>query len=406
MLRLLMMGLALPALLSCASYQTKVQNFRADLQASKPADAAAKVKDKAEKDGDDQVVYLLEYATALQLAGDYKESNKAFLKAEDLTDIKDYHSLSRIAGSLVLSQGMVQYKGENYEKVLINAMLAINYLMLGELDEARVEARKLNDKLYKFRYEGKKNYDQNPFAFYLSAMIEEASKDWDSAYIDFKKTYDLNPGIEYLHEDLIRAGKTARRDEDVSTWKQKWPDVRPANFKDQGEIVLIFQQGWGPQKRPHPGFPRIPKLYPLYSQTQSARLEFDMGKSTEHSQTIMSVQETAIKNLDDDYAPQIAMRAAGIATKAVVADQLRQQNELLGAIAWIGMNVADQADLRQWSSLPASFQIAKERAVPGKYKVRAVGLDAGGHPTGEVSEWWEVDVKKGKKSFLNWRSLR
>lgn len=401
-----LMGLVLLALFSCASYQSKVGDFRADLRASRPADAAAKVKAKAEEPGDDQVVYLLEYATALQLAGDFKESNRAFLRAEELTDVKDYHSLSRIAGSLVLSQGMVQYKGENYEKVLINAMLAVNFLMMGKLEEARVEARKLNDKLYKFRYEGKKNYDQNPFAFYLSALIEEADKDWDSAYIDFKKTYELNPSMAYLREDLIRAGKAARRSEDVSEWKQKWPEIKPADFREVGEIVLIFQQGWGPQKRPHPSFPRVPKLYPGHSQTQTARLEFDGGISGERSQLVMSAQDVAIKTLDDDYAAQIAMRAAGIGTKAVVADQIRQKNELLGAIAWIGMNVADQADLRQWTSMPASFQIAKERRKPGKYRVRAIGLDARGQSTGENSEWWDVEIKPRGKVFLNWRSLR
>ncbi len=58
---------------------------------------------------------------------------------------------------MLLSAGMVQYKGENFEKVLINAMLAINFLMEGKQDGARVETRKLNDKLYKFKFEGKKN---------------------------------------------------------------------------------------------------------------------------------------------------------------------------------------------------------------------------------------------------------
>lgn len=369
-----------------------------------PQEAADKIKEKAFADGDDQVVYLLEYATAEQLAKNYPESTKAFLKAEDLTDIKDYHSISRITGSLLLSQGMIQYKGDNYEKVLINAMLAVNFLMEHKLDEAMVETRKLNDKLYKFRYEGKKNYDQNPFAFYLSALIEEDQKDWDSAYIDFKKTFDLNPNLEYLHEDLIRAGINARRMEDVESWRQKWPNVKPANLKEVGEAVLIYQQGWGPQKRPNPSFPRIPKLYPLFANTQRARLEVE-GGPTEISQTAVSVTDVAVKTLDDDYAGLIGMRAAGIAAKAVVADQIRQKNRLLGDLAWIGMNVADQADLRQWSSLPSSFQVAKIRLRPGYYRIRAVGLDGAGRPTGAVSDWWNVKIEARKKAFLSWRSF-
>lgn len=398
-------GSALLILTGCASYQTKVEDFRSNLRSGHPTEAAGKVKEKAEKPGDDQVVYLLEYATAQQLAGNFAESSKAFLKAEDLTDIKDYHSISRITGSMLLSEGMIQYKGDNFEKVLINAMLAINYLMQHKDEDAMVETRKLNDKLYKFRYEGKKNYEQNPFAFYLSALIEEGQKDWDTAYIDFKKTYDLNPRLEYLKEDLIRSGINARRPEEVEEWRRKFPGVKPANLKELGEVILIYQQGWGPQKRPHPNFPRIPKLYPLASQTAQVRLEVD-GGATENSQTVMSVTDVAIKTLDEDYAAVVAGRVAGIATKAVVADQIRQKNELLGAIAWIGMNVADQADLRQWTSLPASFQIAKLRLKPGTYRVRAVGLNGGGASTGETSDWWDVKVEPRKKVFLNWRSLR
>jgi hypothetical protein len=397
-------GLALLALTACATYQTQLADFRGALRDNRPAEAAAKIKDKAFKDGDDQVVYLLEYATAEQIARNYEESNKAFLRAEDLTEVKDYHSVSRITGSLLLNEGMVQYKGDDFEKVLINGMLAINYLMLGNLEDAQVETRKLNDKLYKYRYEGKKNYQQNPFAFYLSALIWEANRNWDSAYIDFKKAHDLGLNMPYMKEDLIRAGIAARRDEDVARWRKEFPGVKPADLRTNGEIILVYQQGWGPSKKPHPSFPRIPKLYPNYARTVRARLEIDRG-GTELTQRVVDIADVAIKQLDEQYAGLIAMRAAGIATKAVVADQIRQKNQLLGDLAWIASNIADQADLRQWASLPATFQIAKVRLKPGKYRVRAVGLDGSGQPTEELMDWTEVKVEAKRKAFLNWRSL-
>ncbi|MGE0529230.1 MAG: COG3014 family protein [Bdellovibrionales bacterium] len=403
--RVLCAGLILSALVGCATYQTQARGTRDAIRQGDPEKAAEKVKEKAFAPGDDQVVYLFEYATAQQLAKNYEESTKAFLKAEELTDIKDYHSLSRITGSLLLNEGMVQYKGDDYEKVLINAMLAINFLMAGNLEAAQVETRKLNNKLYKFRFEGKKNYEQNPFAFYLSALIWEDNRNWDDAYIDFKKAYDLNPAMDYLKEDLIRAGLAARRADEVGRWRKQFPGVKPADLRSNGEVVLIYQQGWGPVKRPHPGFARIPKLYPTMSETVRARLEVE-GGSAELSQTALNVTDVAVKTLDDKYAGLVAKRAAGIATKAVVADQIRQKNQLLGDLAWIGMNLADQADLRQWSTLPASFQIAKLRLKPGKYRVRAVGLNRADHPTGETSEWMSVTVEPRKKAFLNWRSVR
>lgn len=393
------------ALTSCASYQSKVQGFRNDLKRGDPGAAAAQIKEKAETPGDDQLVYLFEYATALQLAKDYNASTKAFLKAEDIADIQDYHSVSRITGSLLLSEGMVQYKGDHYEKVLINAMLAINFLMQNKLEEAQVECRKLNDKLYKFRFEGKKNYQQNPFAFYLSALIWEANRNWDSAYIDFKRAYDLNPHMKYLEEDLIRAAANAQRTEDLSKWRKKFPSVQPTNLSKLGEVVLIYQQGWGPVKRPNPSFVRVPKLYPSSSDTVRARLEIE-GGANESTQIALNLTDVAIKTLDDQYGELIALRAAGIAAKAVMADQVRQKNALLGDLAWIGMNLADQADLRQWVSLPDTFQVAKVRLKPGTYKVRIVGLNSAGYPTGEQSEWQEIKLAARKKTFLNWRSFK
>jgi uncharacterized protein len=90
----------------------------------------------------------------------------------------------------------------------------------------------------------------------------------------------------------------------------------------------------------------------------------------------------------------------------VVSDQLRQQNQLLGDLAWIGLNIADQADLRQWISLPATFQIAKLSLVPGTYNARIVGIDSSGGETGEASDWFEIKVAARKKTFLNWRSFQ
>lgn len=392
------------ALASCASYQTKVEKFKDDLREHQPAAAAKLLAPKAADEGDDQIVYLFEYATALQMAGQFKDSNKAFMRADDLTEVKDYYSLSRITGSILLNEGLVQYKGEDYEKVLINAMEAVNFLMLGDFENAMVEARRLNEKLYKYKFEAKRPYEQNPFAYYLTALLFEADREWDNAYIQFKKTYELSPSLNYLKEDLIRAARNAHRPDELEKWKQQFPNIKTPNQKNTGEIILVYQQGWGPKKMPHPSFPEIPKLFPVRSVTERARIEVENGP-TETSEVVFSVQDTAIKELDDAYAGLIAKRVAGIAAKAVVADQMRQKNKLLGDLTWLGLNLADRADLRQWSSLPETFQVAKLRLAAGKYRVRIVGLNRDGHATGEQEPWREYELQPHKKIFLSWRSV-
>lgn len=399
---------ALLLLSSCATYQSKVDHARDAMRRGQPIEAVKDLEPLANKDDKDQLVYLLDYATALQQTGQYKESARQFERAEKIADIQDYHSLSKVASSLILSEEMIQYKGDDYEKVLINAVNAVNYLELGDLDEALVEVRKLNNKLYKFKYEAKRDYEQNPFAFYLSALIWEADRKFDDAYIAYKQAYELIPDYQPLREDLIRAAIRAQRPDEVEEWKKKFPEVqiRPEwRDKSLGEIILVHMQGWGPRKRPRPGAQRFPYLVPIASMVQSAQLSVSETQSA-ISAPVFSVQQVAIKTLNDDYARLVASRVAGVATKAVLADQIRQKNELLGAIAWVALNAADRADLRQWSTLPQSFQIARLPVKAGRYKISVVGLDGSGSPTNDRMADRAVEVKAGKKVFVGWRSVR
>lgn len=393
---------------ACATYQAKVSDAYNDLKNGNAAEAVKKLKPLAEKEGDDQLVYLLDYGVALQAAGDYKESIEVFRKADKLSEIKDYHSISRIAGSFLLSEGMVQYKGEDFEKVLINAYLATNYLMLGNLEDALVEARRLNEKLYKYKFEAKRDYEQNPFARYLSAMMWEAQRDWDNAYIDYAESYKLNPTIPQLKPRLIFAAKKAQRPEEVDKWKRLFPGSKPDPRWDDpayGEVIIVYQQGQGPEKRPNPAFSRVPKLFPRRSQGVSARLIVD-GQGDTKSEEVFDSEHVSIQTLDDAYAGLIAKRVGGLATKAIVSDQIRQKNEVLGLVSWVGLNLADQADLRQWSSLPQTFQVIRQVLKVGKYKIKVEALNSAGVPTGEQMPEREIEIKPRAKVFLNWRSFR
>lgn len=409
----LMLAIPVLSLVGCATYQSKVEGARELMRKGNAAEGAKKLEPLAEKEGDDQLVYLLDYGTMLEQAGQYKESASALNRAEKIADVQDYHSLSKIAAAALLSEEMVQYKGDDYEKVLINAMKAVDYLQMGELDDALVEVRRLNEKLLKYKNEAKRDYEQNPFAFYLGALIYEADQKWDDAYISFKSAYQVEPGYEPLHEDLVRSAIRAQRPEDVEKWLKMFPEVRvKPEWKDSsmGEVVLIDLQGWGPRKRPRPGAPRFPHLVPVSSSVRSAKLMVTPvaggTELTANSKKIFNVQEVAIKTLDDDYGRLVASRVGGVVAKAVVADQIAQKNKLLGELAFLAMNAADRADLRQWSTLPESFQIARIPVKAGQYKVSVIGLDSGGYPSSEQMPERTVQVPAGRKAFVAWRSVR
>lgn len=373
------------------------------------------LKPLAEKESDDQLVYLLDYGMALHLAGQYDESIKVFLKADDIAAIKDYHSLSRIAGSILLNEGMVQYKGDDFEKVFIHVYLALNFLMKNDLDGALVETRRTNEILQKYRDEAKKKYDQNAFAFYLSGIIWEADKKWDDAFIAYKDALNQDPQNKTFQNDVYRLSKMASRQDETSFLFKKL-GINTAEVakrvdgnsigKNDSELIFIYQQGVGPTKKPNPSFPRIPKLYAQPSEGVSAKVVVTNAKiqKNDNSAPVYDVSEVAIKTLDDQYATLIAKRATGIAAKYAAANQIGKKNELLGAVAWIGLNLADQADLRQWSTLPGAFQIARIKLSPGEYEVSANSLDYRSLPLSEKMENKKVLIKSGQKTFVTWRS--
>jgi hypothetical protein len=394
-------------LAGCATYQSKVKDARKLFDEHKPAEAAKLLEPLATEDGKDQLIYMLDYATALQQAGDYKKSAQEFGDANKLVEIKDYHSISKITESLILSEEMKQYKGDDYEKVLINAVNAINYLEMGQLDDALVEVRQLNEKLHLYKTEAKKNYEQNPYAFYLSACIWEASGRWDDAYIDYKNAYDLVPNYRPLHEDLIRSAIRAQRSDDVAAWRSKFPEVKiNPEWKDptMGQIILVYQQGWGPRKGPRRGAPRFPQLYPVPTRTHQALFKVEDGPVVASSE-IYSVQDVAIKTLNDDYAALVAGRVAGVVTKAVISDQIAQHNQVLGLVSMVALNAADRADVRQWSTLPQTFQFARTFVKAGKYRYSIDGRDSQGRFTGENTGMRDVKVSPGRTTFVTWRSF-
>lgn len=404
-------------LASCSHFNKTSTKANGYLRAGEYDKALEVLKPLAEKDSDDQLVYLLDYGTALHLAGKYDESIKTFLLADDIAAIKDYHSISKVAASILLNEGMVQYKGDDFEKVFIHVYLALNFLMKDNLDGALVETRRTNEILQKFRDEAKKKYDQNDFAFYLSGIIWEADRKWDDAYISYKDAFSQEPKNKVYQEDVYRLSRMASRVDELNFLFKK-NGINTADVakrvgdksigKGDSELVFIFQQGPGPIKKPHPNFPRIPKLYSQMSESSAAKITIkglSSSMSTDStSKEIYNVSDVAVKTLDDQYAGLIAKRAAGIAAKYAAANEVSKKNELLGAITWIGLNLADQADLRQWSTLPGAFQVARIKLPPGEYEVSAQSVDHSGRLLAEKMETKKIRIKAQQKTFITWRS--
>lgn len=360
------------------------------------------------EDGRDQLLYLLDLGLVLHTQGKYQESNEYFLKADQVAEIKDYTSLSTEGATLLTTDQIRQYKGEDFEKVLINTYLAMNYALLGDYENALVEARRVNRKLDRMVNEGQRKYKQNAFARYLSAVLYEVQGHPNDAYIDYQSVHDLEPSFPGLGLDLWRTAwvaglheKLAKIDRDFHLTREDHKKAkRGAPGTQHGEIIVFYENGISPVKVPHPYFPEIPVFSARYNPIFDAQVNLN-GHEAGQTSILHSIQRTAIENLDEKYAGMIARKFAGIVAKEVVGDQIaeRTHDPLLGFIAKVIMYVSDQADLRSWNFLPKDLQVARLVVEPGVYDV-SLKLKLG-----ESLPSRTVQVEAGKKVFVNFRYI-
>ncbi len=407
-------ALLLTVLISgCATYQNKVAPAR-DHLVNRQCEPALKILEELtlKVDGD-QLIHLLDHGAALQVCGDYKKSNQVFLKAEKLADEIDYVSVSRVAGAALLSEEMVQYKGDTFEKLFLNVSLALNFMQLGQFDSALVEVRKINQKFIKYKAEDKKNFELSPLSKYLSALIWEADHKYDDACIDYKDAFFLDTMYRRIGVDMLRGCLKANRQQEFKILADKMnatsEELKAAKDFNKTELILVFMQGWGPRKQPRPDAPSFPQLVSVNSTTHFLRAEIVDKKENVlesfQSEPVYSVEKAAIATLNADYNSLVARRIGGAVTKHIIADQIRQKDQVLGQLALLAMMASDRADLRQWSVYPKGVHIVRIPLKPGKYTVRLTGMDIYLNDSEKLPEL-TVNIRGGEKKFELIRSLK
>ncbi len=425
-------------------------------------EAARKLLPAVNSSGKDQLLFMMEAGLMLHAAGDYENSNKVLLEAAKLSE-RIALSVSKEAASLFLNETVTNYRGEDFERVLIHMYLGINFLMQKEADSARVEFKKVNDLLRDINVSSGKAYRQNLMAKYLTAIAFEISADKDNdfndrefAYVEYKQIYELEPRLAMVYRDLQRLSKKLNDAEDYNKWVGMFGrrDYMPANA---GELVMIFQAGQGAIKLSRGpllsdkamesgirvslnGIPLqagvtiggvlvalriaenpIPRFQKRSNKVDHVVVNVN-GADLARTVALEDIETTAVKNMEDDYNRLYMKVAAGIAVKAatavaagIAAKKIAEQSKKVGGYAGligtlvgagVGAGLVSQIkpDLRCWHTLPANLQLARLFLPPGEHKVVVKFRDAAGN---EVSPPVKSTIKitKGERTFYNYRTL-
>src|ERR1044072_1762382 len=86
-----------------------------------------------------------------RLGNRYPDSQKTWMTANTRIQVRVHDpiaqaaSLARSSSSYLLSDKLRSYDGYDYEKVMLNTYIALNYLALGDYDNARVAIKQTHE---------------------------------------------------------------------------------------------------------------------------------------------------------------------------------------------------------------------------------------------------------------------
>ena len=390
------------------------------------------------------VLYYLDEGIISHFAGRYRESNESFSKAESIMEELYTKSISREAASFVISDNTVPYRGEDFERAMVNLFMALNYVGLGGWEDALVEARKVDNKLMlinsQYDEEKRNVYKEDGFIRFVMGALYEAEGEINDAFISYRKAeaiytsdYLPNYGVPpptFLVEDLLTAAGAMDFYDEVAEIQSEYPGVEPISFAEkmaQAEVFFIHYNGVGPEKvgryffAPMPdgfmvtiAYPEFEKRRNRISHGEITLRNLGSGQSYRFATVLMEdIASIAVTNLENRIsrikAKAIARATAKyLASKAAVKAAEGEGRELLSLIVKVSANVVslatEQADVRQWRLLPAEIRVGKSLIAPGEYSGKVEFVDSGGAVISS-REIAPFSIEKREKRFFILRTL-
>ncbi len=212
-----------------------------------------------------EVLYYMDRGMTLHLTGRYQESNQILEEAEQRIEDLFTRRVTTEAAAFLTNDNLLPYEGEDFEKVMINVVRALNYMYLGDTDNALVEARKVDHKLSVIneKYADKKNaYKEDAFARYLAGILYEAGgkQELNEAWISYRKSLATFKDYAALYktpiptivvQDVMRLTDALGQQDIASEIKKEYPNIEwhlAKDLKGQGELIFLSYNGRAPRK--------------------------------------------------------------------------------------------------------------------------------------------------------------
>ena len=361
----------------------------------------SKSKDPKKED----LLWTLQLGTLERLRQNYRESNNYFDRSEEMLNFFDYQNTAADSvAAIAVNENIIPYLGEEYDGIMVNTYKALNFMALGENEQARVEFNRALDRqrrakeefsreiqkvqneldkeqekegsqvkrnvdnpevnqLIKDRYPGLYEFEAypdfvNPFTTYIAGIFFNLIGDHSKAVTFLKESYGMVRDNEYVAQDLAVT-------EQVLDGQ--------AELKDT--VWVIFENGLGPAKEEF----RID--IPLFIATDQVKyfgialpmlvfreqaypgLSIKAGGKNYDTQIVANMDRVVQTEFNKDFK-SILTRAIISATAKAVAQYALDKNDksspkIVSLLATVYSFATTAADVRIWTTLPKNFRVAR-----------------------------------------------
>lgn len=354
--------------------------------------------------GRDRLLYLMELGNLLRLAGDYEGARNMLLQADRLSDLQRGTKIGQQIGSFLTSDLALEFRGADYENVFINYCLAVCYAAEGNMMDALVECRRVNDKLRALNtmYEGNRNrYSDDAFVRYFMGILYEKFGDLNNALIAYRNSatvYDSSYAEHYglsaperVRSDILRLSGRLGMMGLLDSYSSRWPELRWEGLgpdSSRGEVVVILEAGLIPPRvETSRSFQVDNRIYrvALPSIPSRSRDSYSVvirsGDLQAAGFLAQDVTSIARKNLQDHAGRDVARAVARLTVKAGISEageriveELTEENSPVSRLTGFMLSLigaaTERADLRAWLTLPSQIHVARLALPPGNRTVR------------------------------------
>ena len=403
-----------------------------------------------------RLLYLLEAGTIMHVAGEYDNSNLAFIEADAIAE-KLKKSIGKEINSFFLSDLEQNFTGESFDRVLIKMYIALNYLMMNDEKNALNYFRKMNYELQEMKYT-EASYRQNHSARYLYGLLAESIGNYNRARVQYNNMVLLgNDLIKQLGKESLLILEQKEKNAEVSMINHQKIEMEKV-----GGLVVIIESGKAAIKKSRgklkgdPVFDKFLENAVIFAiATRGANLShwsvlnalksaenpipyyearvpqnpplkakiFINGKNRYETDILSSYSLLSIENFNEQYQNIVQKNVASIATKvvtAIIASEVAgeaiargvqgsENNRTgLGAIFKLLLGsgfgaIASQTikpDLRCWRNNFDNLQVKRVILPEGKYQISIV--NPYGYP-GTIDK--QVKINSGKNTYILLRNF-